>query len=402
MNSEFGPLRADKPHLAEVRASLDDGPAEPEPQPDSTGDAQQNVGEHSAEPYEPYELPGKGDSGSRCGVWKPAGVCSSCGHLDLTVHRCGRRTCAECWHRWAREASVRAAKRVQSWRHTQQGWRQQAAHAVVSPPEGAIQSTREFWSGKRRAADVAESKGWRGFAVIAHPWRATGEAKTEYRKQDPDVGLWVWLRQTKDDIFQHIRWSPHYHIIGATGADMEPAKESDEWVYSFIRSCKPYNGISGEESHEDMYGLFRYLLSHTGWPEDCTRQAVTWYGCLANNVFVEDASAEWQHEKPSEGVRDAIQRHLEELAGAEDAGEDGDGGGGDEQGECPVDECDGLLIDVWDVRAYLDQQQPPPEVARKMKVARKWRIGEVEPPPGAKRPQAQADAREAWRLVLDD
>lgn len=395
MTGDFGPLRADPAHLARARTNTTPDTETPvEERPEQLGD-------YSAKPYESYELPGKGKSGPRCGEWKPAGVCETCGRLDLTVDRCGRRTCSECWYKWARDASVRAATRIQAWRHTQQGWRQQVAHAVVSAPEGTIQSTREFFDGKSRAAEIAESKGWRGFAVIAHPWRATEEAKEEYREEDREVGLWVWLRQTKADIHQWIYWSPHYHIIGATGADMEPAKESDEWVYSFIRSVESYDGITGKDSHEDVYGLFRYLLSHTGWPEECSRQAITWYGCLANNVFVEDATKDWQHEKPSDGVVSAIQRHVEEVAGVEDTDESDGDGGGDEMAECPLEDCDGLIIDVWDINAYLRQQEPPPDVRRKMKLAWKWRIGEVEPPPGAKRPRSEEEARESWALVLD-
>jgi hypothetical protein len=408
MTGEFGPLRVDKANLAKIRAGVEPGPENPEAtqQVEATGAElepdQETLGEHTIKPYESFELPGSNEPKASCGEWQPAGVCETCGHLDLTVNRCGRRTCRDCWHKWARDASVRAATRIQSWRHTQQGWRQQAAHAVVSAPEGAIQSTREFWNGKSRAAEIAESKGWRGFAVIAHPWRATETAKKEYREAEPGVGLWVWLRQTKDDIYQWIRWSPHYHIIGATGADMEPAKESDEWVYTFIRSCKNYGGISGEDSHEDVYGLFRYLLSHTGWPEGCSRQAITWYGCLANNVFVEDATEDWQHEKPSDGVVSALRRHIEEVAGVEDSGEEeGEGGGGDEQSECPVDDCDGLIIGVFDVRAFLEQQNRPREIEHKMRTARKWRLGETRPPPGAQFPQSEAEARESWALVLD-
>lgn len=396
MSGDFGPLRADVEHLAKARQN---SPETPDTETPVEAHPEQ-LGDYSTEPYESYEFPGKGESGPRCGEWKPAGVCESCGHLDLTVSQCGRRRCPQCWHRWARGAAVRAATRIQAWRHTQQGWRQQAAHAVVSPPEGTIQSTRQFFAGKRKAAELAKSKGWRGFAVIAHPWRATGRAKEEYEEVDPDVGLWVWLRREKTDIHQWIYWSPHYHIIGATGADMEPAEESDNWVYSFIRSCKPYGGITGEESHEDVYGLFRYLLSHTGWPEESTKPAVAWYGMLGNNKFVENATEEWQAQKPSEGVLSALRRHIEEVAGVEETGES-DGESGDEKAECSVEDCGGVIIDVWDIKAYLRQQEPPPDVREKMKLAWQWRLGEVEPPPGAKRPQSEQEARESWELVLN-
>ena len=362
------------------------------------------IGRHSTKPYEPYTLPGKGESGPECGEWVPGGVCDECGDVKPTVKQCGRRTCSECWTRWARQAGVRAATRVQAFRHTQQGWRRQAAHAVVSPPEGEIQSTREFFDGKSKAAEIAESKGWRGFAVVAHPWRVAREAKREYRRKDLDIGLWVWLRREKDDIFQHIRWSPHYHIIGATGQDMDQATESDEWAYTFLRSFERYDGTRDRDSHEEVYGTFRYLLSHTGWPEGSTRQAVTWYGTLANNVFVEDAAEPWQHEKPSEGVMSVLQREIESVASADRGGAESDGSGAesDERETCDRDGCDGDVIDVFDCRAYLRQRDPPPDVVRSMRLAHKWRVGDVQPPPGAKWPSTKEEFRESWQLLLEE
>jgi hypothetical protein len=46
---------------------------------------------------------------------------------------------------------------VQSFRETQpKNHRRQAAHAVVSPPDGAVMNEREFYDGRSRAADIAQ------------------------------------------------------------------------------------------------------------------------------------------------------------------------------------------------------------------------------------------------------
>lgn len=350
-----------------------------------------------------WNLPGYGESGPKCGEWYPEAVCDECGHLDLGTHSCGRRSCPDCWGMWAKEAAVRATVRVQSFRHTQpDNHRRQVAHAVVAPSEGDVMNEREFYDGRSRAAEIAEEKGFRGFAVIPHPWRVTEDAKSEYRSEDRDVGLWVWLRSefAETELRDRIYWSPHYHIIGATTADMEPGDESDEWLYEFIRSLEAYDGTRDRDSHEDVYGAFRYLLSHTGYPEASTKQTTTWYGDLANSVFVEDATEEWQTEKPSEGVRSVIEREVEAVAGvAGDDEDDEEGGASDESddlGECPCDGCEGVLIDVFDVRAYLDHNDPPPEVARRMMAAYEWRVGDKTPPPGMRRPQSEEQAREAF------
>jgi hypothetical protein len=341
-------------------------------------------------------MPGFGESGPKCGVWYPDAVCDECGDVSMNTHKCGRRSCSNCFGIWAKEASVRGTERIQSLRYVSEF--KQSAHASLSPTEGEIRTKRQFFQGKKKAAEKAREKGFRGFAVIGHPWRPTEEAKAMYRAVDPDVGIWVWLREefTESEMKELIHWSPHYHIIGCTTPDMDPASESDEWVYTFHRSHKAIGGAADKEAHSDVYGNFRYLLSHTGWPEGSTKQAVTWYGDLANSVFVEDASEEWQVQKPSEGVRAAIRRHTEEVAGV-DLEEEGDGAGvddgRDDLGDCPDVECGGVLIDVLDVDRYLRHNDPPPDVAKVMKTCFDWRLGRLHPPPGLRRPKTEEDAR---------
>jgi hypothetical protein len=263
---------------------------------------------------------------------------------------------------------------------------------------------RQFYKGKQKADEIAKEKGFRGHAIVAHPFRVTDRAKQEYRDCDPDIGMWVWLRNefTESELRDRIYWSPHYHILGLTSSDMEPAKESDDWIYDFERSLTTYEGIRDCDSHEDVYGVFRYLLSHTGFPEGSGKQAVTWYGDLANSVFVEEATADYQTEKPSEGVRNALKREIEAVAGpVEDDDENGaQSEETDDMGECPCDDCDGVLIDVFDVRRYLRHNDPPPGVTRRMRTAYEWRMGDITPPPGLRFPQTEEQAQEAFEAML--
>ena len=344
-----------------------------------------------------WELPGRGDRGAGCGVWYPDAVCETCGEPRFKSRVCGARSCPDCWGVWAQQAAVRATQRIQAFRHTQPpDWHRQGAHAVISPPEGDVQSEGDYWRWRSKAAEIASDKGWRGFAVIPHPYRPTDEAKKRYRRVDPDYGIWVWLRNDVEEMQSLIKWSPHYHIVGATGADMEPAKDDEPFVYRFLRSVEHYEGIHDEDSHEDLYGLFRYLLSHTGYPVGSSKQVTTWYGELANSVFVEEATEDWQHAKPSEGVRSALKREIEAVADAPAEVEEEDGAADptedDSCGECERDDCDGILIDVFDVTAYLRQNDPPDEVRDSMELARDWRLGRIEPPPGLKLPQTREDA----------
>lgn len=352
---------------------------------------------------ERWELPGQGEAGPRCGIWQPAAVCDTHGHVEYSRHTCGRRECPDCWSIWAKKSGVRATKRVQAFRHTlPKDASRQTGHASLNPPEGSIRTKREFWKGKKKAAEMAKQKGFRGFAVIAHPFRVTDEGEKRYHEEEPDNGIWVWLRNDIEDMREYIYWSPHYHIIGLMTPDMDPGTDDDEWVYELHRTVEAFEGIDDSKSHEDLYGLFRYLLSHTGYPEGSSNQTVTWYGDLANNVFVEDPTGEWQYEKPSVGVRDALERHIEAVAGVS-VDDDEEGGGADDDdmvGECSVEGCEGRLVDVFDINAYLRQTNPPPDVRERMQVARDWRLWRVVPPPGLRSPRCEEEAREAFEAIL--
>ena len=403
MSGEFGSLSVDRRSPEMLRQS------EPSPSTVAARGDRAGPGEWS-EGLKPFgvtawELPGQGDRGAGCGEWYPDAVCETCGEPRFASRVCGARSCPDCWGVWAKDGAVRATVRLQAFRYTQPpDWNRQVAHAIVSPPEGEVRTEKQYWDGRSEAAEIAQEKGWRGFSVIPHPYRVTEEGKERYRAEDPDYGIWVWLRNDVEGMSRYTKWSPHYHIVGMTGADMEPAKDSDEWVYHFRRSAESFEGVRDAESHEDLYGLFRYLLSHTGYPEGSTKQTVTWYGDLANSVFVEDATEEWQNEKPSEGVLSALEREVEAVAGRPAEEEEGDGEAvpeeGDEVGECPVEDCDGLLIDVFDVGMYLRHNDPPREVAERMRLARDWRLGEVQPPPGLKNPRTREEAEEAYQALL--
>ena len=401
MSGEFGSLSVDRRSLATTR--------EPEASTSVVAARADRAASGAwSEDLEPFggavwELPGYGDRGAGCGEWYPAAVCETCGEPRFTARVCGARSCPDCWGVWAKDGAVRATTRVQAFRYTQaDDWHRQAAHAVVSPPEGEVQTEREYWNGRSKAAEIAKEKGWRGFTVIPHPYRVTDEGKERYKEEDPEYGIWVWLRNDVEGMERYTYFSPHYHVIGATGADMEPARDADEWSYTFIRSVESFDGTRDKESHKDVYGLFRYLLSHTGYPEGSTKQVVTWYGSLANSVFVEDASEEWQNEKPSEGVLSALEREIEDAAGVEREDDESDvvADESDGVGRCGVDGCEGELIDVFDVRQYLRGADPPPDVRKAMEAALEWRLGERQPPPGLKRPSTEAEAREAFEAIL--
>ena len=365
---------------------------------------------------EGWYLPGQEAEGPGCGEYRPEGVCES-GHVEWGIRMCGRRSCPTCWaSQWAAPAAVRATVRIQAYRYTQpDDYRRQTAHAVVAPPAGEVMNTRQYYDGRSRAAEIAEEKGFRGAAVVPHPGRVAEDWKHVYRQQvprgddgSPVYGIWVWLRNDVggdlDEWLEReiVEWAPHYHVIGPTSKDMEPGDESDAWVYEFIRSFSRFDGPRDRESHEDVYGAFRYLLSHTGWPEGSTRQAVVWYGDLANSVFVDDAREEWQLQKPSPGVMAVLERVVEDVADTPIDEDEGDGCAheDEENSVCGHEGCDEDVIDVWDLDHYLQLVKPPPEVTAVMVACSDWRRGRSRPPPGLCKPQTEEEAEEALRSMV--
>jgi hypothetical protein len=282
----------------------------------------------------------------------------------------------------------------------------------VSVDTDDVSTKRELFAKRTDVADMAMEKGFRGCAVIPHPWRASDLGKMLWRAKvdrdddgEPIIGFWVWLRHNSEwlELDEMVNWEPHYHIIGPTSPDMEGAKESDKWRYHVIKfNEEPLTHTADQDSHEEVFSTFRYLYSHVGEPPECDRQMTTWHGELANNVFVDDATESWQVAKPSQGVVDSIERNVKEMSGQciERDESDGDGDESDDVGDCPKGDCCGNLIGVWDVDDYLDQNNPPPDVLNKMRVCRDWVEGVVTPPAGMKQPTVEKDARHALARML--
>lgn len=362
---------------------------------------------------EQWLLPGGGEPGDNCQIWKPEAVCNQCGHVDLVQEHCDSWECPHCDGGVMARFAVNVATRIQSYRYTQpDDYRRQWAHAVVDAAEGDVTTRRGLFENRTKAADIAIEKGFRGCAVIAHSHRATPVGKQLYREHvdrdddgEPTIGFWVWIRS--DPPFptsELIEWDPHYHILGPTSAGMTEGKESDEWNYHVIRFNEYELGSIADSvnSHRELYTTGRYLASHIMQPGDCDRQRVTWHGDLANSVFVQEASEEWQCEKPSQGAIDAIKRRMGEIAEEAIDRDDGDesGSGDDSVGDCPRSRCDGDLIAAWDINAYLDQADPPPDVVETMRVVRDWVGGDLQLPAGLCDPRREADAELALEKLV--
>jgi hypothetical protein len=343
-------------------------------------------------------VPGQGEKGPNCQIWKPAEFCDECADIRYAQNHCGRRDCPHCVGIWTEERAVGITKRLSAKRHTEQkGIDRRTIHAVMSPDEGEIRSLNQVYDGFKTAYRLAEERGIRGGVAIFHGYRVKEETQREFEKYGPDdVGIWHWIMDIRPESWRELTyWSPHYHIIGLC-RDFETGKCENGWVAHRIdrdggRSAfLPYEGLRDMESYEEVVGTVRYLMSHATFESGTTRDCVRWFGELATTNFQPD-------EELSDGAIDVIDRKVREVVGADDEAD------GEAVVEEECDECDycgaSSWSPIWDAGGALadpgwcDRLDRVKE--RELTAAFKWAIGEQLPPPGLRNPTSEEEAREA-------
>lgn len=393
VSATWGGLTADRLHGRDD--GQDAGPVEPEPE---AGRWQEEL-DYGVVADTSMTLPGQGEEGPNCGVWKPAEFCDECAEVNYAPNRCERRSCPNCVGAWTRQRAVGATTRLQGARWAEDdGIDRRAVHAVVSPPEGDVRTLQHVYDGFRDAYRLAEEKGVRGGVAVFHGFRVLEDVQEEFREADPEMGIWRWIRTERPENWRDLTyWSPHYHIIGlCRDFEADDPDEQDGWVARRIRSLDPMTSLNDRGPYNDAVGLVRYLMSHATFEAGTSRDCVRWFGDLATTKFQPE-------EELSDGALEAIERITEEVVGAGDDRAD-EGDPRDDEPE-PCEECGARSRSpIWEAgAALLDSgwcDRIGKQRERRLTVAFEWAIGEREPPPGMKRPQSEEQAREAFEELL--
>lgn len=341
-------------------------------------------------------LPGMSSPGQNCGTWRPQEFCKACGEPSFGPSRCEQRGCPDCWWKWSANRTEKVVTRLGAARHAAddaQGKR--AVHTVASPPEGEIRTLADVQQGFRDAYALAKERGVRGGVCIFHGFRVRDAVKAEYREEDPDGGIWAWIRERDADWRTLTYWSPHYHVVGlARDVEADRGDSGDVWRFRRVRSLERFT-LTDRDGYDDMAGCTRYLLSHLTHETDGSTDSVRWFGSLSTASFSPE-------EELSEGALSTIERTAGEVVGSLDRRGEGD----DEQGEdCECGECGACsMAPIWDAGgALMDKswcERIGREQQRRLSAAFEWAIGERQPPPGLKRPTTEEEAREAFSSVL--
>jgi len=257
-------------------------------------------------------LPGHGSQKSDCGQIK-AKVCN---HVELhpehkTLVRYYKRSCLEkscpvCFEGWSSSESMRGLLRLASFvvsfgdvRHLQNkliekfhGKRSKdyyealvdglesffddskykPVHWVVSPPVDSVFTKKSFSFLRKIAYKMAKKTGFRGGAVIFHPYRlkcsVCGHAIPDYKKTcECGCVEFEWMN------------GPHFHVLGFGWMhDSGNNYQETGWI---VRNF----GV-----RKSVYYTFQYLLSHAGVFVDPSREGkpvsfhtTTWFGSLSYN-----------------------------------------------------------------------------------------------------------------------
>lgn len=111
--------------------------------------------------------------------------------------------------------------------------------------------------------------------LIWHPYRMKAGCEDEYIDylknstsgiiKTPASGTmkkWEWIR-SKPNWRELVEYSPHFHFVGYAGY-LQPSDKKEGWIYKTIRETINGNKVVSVLSHQDVYKVVNYLLTHTG------------------------------------------------------------------------------------------------------------------------------------------
>jgi hypothetical protein len=396
MSTEFGSLRAD-PAFRESEGESSPSTAV---EPDETAGAWPEDMETRFYAETSVTLPGMSDPGANCGKWGPQEFCDECGEPSFGPSQCEQRGCPNCWWKWSGNRAENIAVRLSAARYAaEEGIDKRAVHTVASPPEGEIRTLTDVQQGFREAYALAKERGVRGGVCIFHGFRVLDAVKERFRAEDPEGGIWSWVREQAEDWRDLTYWSPHYHIIGlARDVEADEGRDGDVWRFQRLdrqggRSAFLPFRLTDKECYSETVGTARYLLSHLTFQSDTSTDSVRWFGELSTAKFSPE-------EELSEGSLSTIERHVEEVVGAVDQrGDDG------HQEDCECAECGASSMSpIWEAGgALMDRswcERIGGEQQARLSAAFEWAIGDRVPPPGLKHPTSEEECTEAFQALL--
>lgn len=338
-------------------------------------------------------LPGYGRQPERCMARKPVGFCDTHGHVAIaSASPCSTRGCPEHSHMWRKDAAEGIVARLAAYRQAQpDGPRRRLLHVVTSPDQSRRWSADAFWDARSASYDAVRAVGGRGGVTVPHAYRTSDAGDWLFKQAvesgdwEREMGKWSLLRDAADDwneMREFVEEAPHFHHLVAAedfDADSVPSNQ----VVKNIRSLDRFE-LRDMTAYRDMAATAMYLLSHGAFEpaglDGGGRNTVTYFGDVHPNGFdpaEELTAAEW----------DRVQR-MAERAVRTDPSDDADAEGLDDpdRRECTVDGCDGEIVDIGELREWLQDPTWLASIGDKQATILEGAIGWIEeqgdrPPP---------------------
>jgi len=337
------------------------------------------------------DLPGYGDAPNRCRPMKPVGFCDR-GHTVLGRSSCGTRYCPDHWRDWCEDAVVSMVAQLAAYRYAQpMGTEKRLCHVVASPPQDRRYSARSMWETRSETYDVLEAAGVRGGATVTHPFRTNDRGDELYQTAkekgdlDDGTGKWRFLRETTDGfegLSRYIEAEPHYHTLAAV-EDVQSENAPEGWIVERIRTFDSFHPRD-EKAYRDMAATVYYTLTHGANQEG--RSTTTYFGEVHSFTPSEELTA---------AMWDRIQMEAEKAVKEVEPEEPKEGeavSAGPE--ECPHDECEATVHDVYYLSEFLDDEDwvesvrerynGPKRLARLRGVMLLWTGSGDRPPPSVR------------------
>lgn len=354
------------------------------------------------------KLPGFGHAPDRCQRYRPVGFCEE-GHPVLGASSCDTRGCPDHWRDGVERAVEAIVARLAAYRHTRTGWEKRLVHAVASPPQGGMWSTRAFYGTRPDTYEVADEVGVRGGVCIPHGYRTNDELEARWELADLDeaerrAGKWAFARDRAEGEWSAMREfiepAPHNHLLSAV-KDLDGEAVPDGWIVKNIRGLAPFHidadavpvaavlGPGGRierdprevalEGYQDMASVAYYLLTHgsVSYTESGhSRAGHTYFGELHPSKF-----------NPSEELTAEEWATIQEMAAAVVGREPDRPGHGM---TCPCEDCEADVLPISDLSEWMDNEdwfaQLPPRRRNQLRALESWAVLQVDrPPPGARR-----------------
>lgn len=362
------------------------------------------------------KLPGYGHAPERCQTLRPVGFCVE-GHPVLGSSSCETRGCPDHWRDGVERAVEAMVARLAAYRHTRTGWGKRMVHAVASPPQGRMWSTREFYNSRAETYEVAEEVGIRGGVCVSHPYRTSDLLEARWQMADLDegqrrAGKWAYARDLSggewSQMEEFIEPAPHNHLFAAA-EDLDGEAVPGDWVVKNIRSLSPFyidadavpvaavlgsgGRIEGDprevalESYRDMASVAYYLLTHGAVSRTASghsRAGHTYFGELHPSKF-----------NPERELSPEEWATIQELAAAVVGGEPDRPGHGM---KCPCEDCEAEVLPISDLSEWMDKEdwfsQLPPRRRNQLRALESWAVLKVDRPPP--RARGSKELVESW------